>query len=62
MQDVELLKKDIVELQKCYYKVLKRNVELFEKLTKLEEETVDLRRTTTAQSDFSETVDRDKSV
>jgi cell division protein FtsB len=59
MEDVELLKKDIAELQKCFYKVLKRNVELFEKVTKLEEETVDLRRTTTTKSDFSEKMDRD---
>jgi cell division protein FtsB len=59
MEEVELLKKDIAELQKCFYKVLKRNVELFEKVTKLEEETVDLRRTTTTKSDFSEKMDRD---
>ena len=59
MEDVELLKKDIAELQKCFYKVLKRNVELFEKVTKLEEETIDLRRTTTTKSDFSEKMDRD---
>ena len=38
LNELELLKKDITELQKCYYQVLKRNVELFEKLTKLEEE------------------------
>ena len=52
LNELELLK-DITELQKCYYQVLKRNVELFEKLTKLEEETVDLRRTTTSQSHSS---------
>ena len=58
LNELELLKKDITELQKCYYQVLKRNVELFEKLTKLEEETVDLRRTTTSQSRSSTKVDR----
>ena len=58
MDDINLLKRDIAELQKCYYKVLKRNVELFEKLTKLEEETVDLRRTTTPQSTGGQEVDR----
>ena len=58
IDDINLLKRDIAELQKCYYKVLKRNVELFEKLTKLEEETVDLRRTTTPQSTGGEEVDR----
>ena len=57
LNELELLKKDINELQKCYYQVLKRNVELFEKLTKLEEETVDLRRTTTSQSHNSTKVD-----
>ena len=57
LNELELLKKDITELQKCYYQVLKRNVELFEKLTKLEEETVDLRRTTTSQSHNSTIVD-----
>ena len=57
LNEIEILKKDISELQKCYYKVLKRNVELFEKLTKLEEETVDLRRTTTSQSYSSTKVD-----
>ena len=57
LKDIELLKKDIAELQKCYYKVLKRNVELFEKLTKLEEETVDLRRTTTSPSHGGTKVD-----
>ena len=58
IDDINLLKRDIAELQKCYYKVLKRNVELFEKLTKLEEETVDLRRTTTPQSTGGQEVDR----
>ena len=58
IDDLNLLKRDIAELQKCYYKVLKRNVELFEKLTKLEEETVDLRRTTTPQSTGGKEVDR----
>ena len=62
MDRYESLKKDLQELQSCYYKVLKRNVELIEKITKLEEETVDLRRTTTTKSNFSETVDRDKSI
>ena len=57
LNELELLKKDITELQKCYYQVLKRNVELFEKLTKLEEETVALRRTTTSQSHNSTKVD-----
>ena len=58
IDDINLLKRDIAELQKCYYKVLKRNVELFEKLTKLEEETVDLRRTTTPQSTGGQEVAR----
>ena len=58
IDDINLLKRDIAELQKCYYKVLKRNVELFEKLTKLEEETVDLRRTTTPPSTGGQEVDR----
>ena len=58
IDDINLLKRDIAELQKCYYKVLKRNVELFEKITKLEEETVDLRRTTTPQSTGGQEVDR----
>ncbi|MBA08814.1 MAG: hypothetical protein CMC71_01550 [Flavobacteriaceae bacterium] len=57
LNDLELLKKDITELQKCYYQVLKRNVELYEKFTKLEEETVDLRRTTTSQSHSNTKVD-----
>ena len=57
LNELELLKKDITELQKCYYQVLKRNVELYEKFTKLEEETVDLRRTTTSQSPSSTKVD-----
>ena len=58
LNELELLKKDITELQKCYYQVLKRNVELYEKFTKLEEETVDLRRTTTPQSTGGQEVDR----
>jgi len=58
IEDIELLKKDIAELQKCYYKVLKRNVELFEKLTKLEEETVDLRRTSKSPSNGGTKVGR----
>ena len=58
IDDINLLKRDIAEIKKCYYKVLKRNVELFEKLTKLEEETVDLRRTTTPQSTGGQEVDR----
>ena len=57
LNELELLKKDITELQKCYYQVLKRNVELYEKFTKLEEETVDLRRTTTSQSHSNTKVD-----
>ena len=57
LNELELLKKDITELQKCYYQVLKRNVELYEKFTKLAEETVELRRTTTSQSDNSTKVD-----
>ena len=57
LNELELLKKDITELQKCYYQVLKRNVELYEKFTKLEEETVDLRRTTTSQSHSRTKVD-----
>ena len=57
LNELELLKKDITELQKCYYQVLKRNVELFEKITKLEEENVDLLRTTTSQSHNSTKVD-----
>ena len=57
LNELELLKKDITELQKCYYQVLKRNVELYEKFTKSEEETVDLRRTTTSQSHNSTKVD-----
>ena len=57
LNELELLKKDITELQKCYYQVLKRNVELYEKFTKLEEQTVDLRRTTTSQSHNSTKVD-----
>jgi hypothetical protein len=62
MREVDLLKKDIQELQKCYYHILKRNVELIEKLTKLEGTINDLRRTTTSQSNISKTVDRYKSV
>jgi hypothetical protein len=58
MREVDLLKKDIQELQKCYYQILKRNVELIEKLTKLEGTINDLRRTTTSQSNISKTVDR----
>ena len=58
IEDIKLLKKDIAELQKCYYQVLKRNVELFEKLTKLEEENVDLRGTTKPQSDGGKKVGR----
>ena len=57
LNELELLKKDITELQKCYYQVLKRNVELYEKFTKLEEETVDVRRTTTSQSHSNTKVD-----
>ena len=57
LNELELLKKDITELQKCYYQVLKRNVELYEKFTKLEEETVDVRRTTTSPCHNSTKVD-----
>jgi hypothetical protein len=62
MREVDLLKKDIQELQKCYYHILKRNVELIEKLTKLEGTINDLRRTTTSQSDISQTVDSTESI
>ena len=58
MNQFETLKKDMAELTQCYYKVLKRNAELYLKLCNLEEDNSDLRRTTTSQSDNSEGVER----
>lgn len=58
MNQLELLKKDMAELTKCYYKVLRRNAELYLKLINLEEDKSDLRRTATSQSDDSEGVER----
>ena len=57
--DIRLLKKDMAELTKSYYKVLKRNVELYDKLTNLEEDIFDLRRTSTSQSNDSKGVERE---
>ena len=56
-KELFLIKKDIAELTKCYYKVLKRNAELFEKMTNLQEDKFDLRGATTSQSDKSEGVE-----
>jgi len=57
--EIQLLKKDMVELTKSYYKVLKRNVELYEKMTNLEEDIFDLRRTATSQRNDSKGVKRE---
>jgi hypothetical protein len=57
--EIQLLKKDMAELTNSYYKVLKRNVELFEKMTNLEEDIFDLRRTATSQSNDSKGVERE---